>query len=196
MPHPTMSAAVNSPDGFLLFDASMNPIFVNHIAAQILVYPGSAKDHGDLLSDKIRSTLLLTESSNPTVLVSRFTSGKRLYFCRAFRVSSTADRQLLPSLAVILERGSERSKPLTDLSQRFRLTAREQDVLRCLLEGLTSKEIGTRMGISPNTVKAFLRLIMVKMGVSTRSGIIGKAYSTDAMVQPRQSSEESHASYG
>ena len=30
------------------------------------------------------------------------------------------------------------------------------------------------MHISPNTVKAFLRLVMVKMDVSTRSGIIGK----------------------
>jgi len=43
-----------------------------------------------------------------------------------------------------------------------------------LLQGLTSKEIANRMGISPNTVKAFLRLVMVKMKVSTRSGIAGK----------------------
>jgi DNA-binding CsgD family transcriptional regulator len=43
-----------------------------------------------------------------------------------------------------------------------------------LLEGLTSKEIADRMGISPNTVKAFIRLVMVKMNVSTRSGIIGR----------------------
>jgi len=30
------------------------------------------------------------------------------------------------------------------------------------------------MSISPNTVKAFLRLIMVKMGVTSRSGVVGK----------------------
>ena len=30
------------------------------------------------------------------------------------------------------------------------------------------------MNISPNTVKAFVHLVMVKMSVSTRSGIIGK----------------------
>ena len=28
--------------------------------------------------------------------------------------------------------------------------------------------------ISPNTVKALLRVVMIKMGVSTRSGIVGK----------------------
>jgi DNA-binding CsgD family transcriptional regulator len=30
------------------------------------------------------------------------------------------------------------------------------------------------MNISPNTVKAFLRLIMIKMGVSRRVGILSK----------------------
>jgi DNA-binding CsgD family transcriptional regulator len=36
------------------------------------------------------------------------------------------------------------------------------------------------MGISPNTVKAFLRLVMVKMGVSTRSGIVGRFVASNA----------------
>ena len=54
------------------------------------------------------------------------------------------------------------------------LTPREQETIQLLMEGLTSKEIAERMKISPSTVKAFLRLVMVKMGVSTRSGIVGK----------------------
>jgi DNA-binding CsgD family transcriptional regulator len=60
------------------------------------------------------------------------------------------------------------------VSSQFGLTRREQETIQLLLQGLTSKEIAERMGISPNTVKAFLRLVMVKMGVSTRSGIVGK----------------------
>jgi DNA-binding CsgD family transcriptional regulator len=64
-------------------------------------------------------------------------------------------------------------------SEKFHITDREQQVLQFLLEGLTSKEIADRMKISPNTVKAFLRLIMMKMGVSTRSGIVGKAMTSD-----------------
>jgi DNA-binding NarL/FixJ family response regulator len=46
--------------------------------------------------------------------------------------------------------------------------------MRLLAEGYCSKEIAARMEISPNTVKAFVHLVMVKMSVSTRSGIIGK----------------------
>jgi DNA-binding CsgD family transcriptional regulator len=60
------------------------------------------------------------------------------------------------------------------MSEQFALTERERETVELLLQGLTSKEIAIRMNISPNTVKAFLRLVMVKMGVSTRSGIVGR----------------------
>jgi len=54
------------------------------------------------------------------------------------------------------------------------LTDREHEVLKEIAAGLTSKEVAQRMNISPNTVKVFLRMIMMKMGVSTRSGVIAK----------------------
>ena len=84
-----------------------------------------------------------------------------------------------PSIAVLLERSSPRSASLNLQFDRFHLTTREQEVAEFLLQGLTSKEIGMRMNISPNTVKAFLRLIMVKMGVSTRAAVVGKALMTE-----------------
>jgi hypothetical protein len=45
-------------------------------------------------------------------------------------------------------------------------------VLRGISLGLSSKVMADRMDISPNTVKAFLRLIMIKMGVTSRAGIV------------------------
>ena len=80
-----------------------------------------------------------------------------------------------PAFAVMLERDAASSfSALTEISQEFDLTQRERETVEFLMQGLTSKEIATRMNISPNTVKAFLRLVMVKMKVSTRSGIAGK----------------------
>ena len=78
-----------------------------------------------------------------------------------------------PAFAVLLERDASGSS-LKEISARFGLTRREGETVEFLLQGLTSKEIGTRMQISSNTVKAFIRLVMVKMKVSTRSGIAGK----------------------
>jgi len=63
---------------------------------------------------------------------------------------------------------------LLQTSQEFHLTHREQEVLGLLIMGLTNKEMADRMGISANTVKAFVRLVMLKMGTSGRSGIVAK----------------------
>jgi len=43
-----------------------------------------------------------------------------------------------------------------------------------LANGLTNKEISARMGVSVNTVKAFMRSVMLKVGVTTRAGVVGR----------------------
>ena len=63
---------------------------------------------------------------------------------------------------------------ITRWSDEFRLTDRERETVRFLLRGLTSKEIAREMRISPYTVKTFLRLVMVKVGASTRTGLVAR----------------------
>ena len=75
---------------------------------------------------------------------------------------------------ILLERMAPDSVDISAVAKQFRLTQREQETVGLLTLGLTSKEIASRMNISPNTVKAFFRLVMTKMAVSTRSGIVGK----------------------
>jgi DNA-binding CsgD family transcriptional regulator len=176
------ASATNRSDGFLLLDSAMNPILINSAAAQILSYPQKSEAQNNLtgyMVSKIRATLLSEEPSNGSVLVSAFKSGRRRYLCRTFHVDAKADGNSQAAFAAVLERAPVRTTSLAQLSERFHLTLREQEVAQFLLHGLTSKETGMRMQISPNTVKAFLRLIMVKMGVSTRSAIVGKALITE-----------------
>ena len=78
------------------------------------------------------------------------------------------------AVKLLIERGHHVMLELAQISDEYGLTGREKETMRLLLGGLTSKEIASRMRISPNTVKVFLRLIMLKMGVTTRAGIIGK----------------------
>jgi orotate phosphoribosyltransferase-like protein len=67
--------------------------------------------------------------------------------------------------------------------------------LACFLHGLSSEEIADRMRISANTVKAFLHNVMVKMGVSTRTGIatkvLGLVLSPSGRSDSRQSPQDS-----
>jgi LuxR family maltose regulon positive regulatory protein len=56
---------------------------------------------------------------------------------------------------------------------RAKLSAREQEVLRYL--PLASEDIATRLMISVNTVKAQLRSIYRKLGVSRRQNAVAEA---------------------
>ena len=76
-------------------------------------------------------------------------------------------------MAILFERCATPGKFL-EIGEEFQLTPRERETVQLLAQGLTSKQIASRMGISANTVKTFLRLVMVKTGVTTRSGIVGK----------------------
>jgi DNA-binding CsgD family transcriptional regulator len=176
---PTSTKASVNSEGFLLLKPDLSPILVNRAAAEILSYPHKPENHknlDDYLASRVRTGLVSSESSRVPTLVTIFQSGRRRYQCRAYRVNPMAQGGSLGSLAIILERGSNRLLSIAQVSERFHLSSREKEVLPYLLNGLTTKEIASGMDISPNTVKVFLRMIMVKMGVSTRSGIVGKAF--------------------
>lgn len=56
--------------------------------------------------------------------------------------------------------------------ERQQLTARERDVLQGILDGLSNKEIGTRLAVSESSVKAALQQLFDKTGVRTRSQLV------------------------
>jgi DNA-binding CsgD family transcriptional regulator len=171
-----------STTGFVLIDSSQNPVAFNPEAVQILCYPDKPADAGRLdafLAGRIRSRLLNRGSYNHrSSFITRFKSGRRLYFCRIFELTPTSEGSSPPTVALLLERSSSEVMSMSEVAEQFNLSAREQEAVEFLLSGLTSKEIADRMKISPNTVKAFLRVVMIKMGVSTRSGIVGKVVTT------------------
>ena len=58
----------------------------------------------------------------------------------------------------------------------FKLSEREKEILKLLSEGLDNKEIGARIGISPNTVKKHCSNIYTKLHVSSKSQALRIAY--------------------
>jgi DNA-binding NarL/FixJ family response regulator len=78
---------------------------------------------------------------------------------------------------------SERNRSSTPEAEAISiLTARELDVLRCLIEGLSRNEIGTLLHVSPNTVRTHIQSILHKLNVHSaltavafarRAGVVG-----------------------
>ena len=55
------------------------------------------------------------------------------------------------------------------------LTTREEQVLRCVIEGLCNKEVAARLGLSVGTVKSHLRAVYAKLDVKSRTHAVAVA---------------------
>jgi PAS domain S-box-containing protein len=59
-------------------------------------------------------------------------------------------------------------------SLKLDFTAREREIAALLIEGLTSKLIGKRLGISPRTVDVYRARLMRKVGAATTAELVHK----------------------
>jgi LuxR family transcriptional regulator of spore coat protein len=81
---------------------------------------------------------------------------------------------------VIFEETVSNKVDINGIRQRFRLTRRESDVLRRVLDGLSNAEIAEELEISEQTVKDHLSNIYMKIGVKNRAGAMrALIYSSD-----------------
>ena len=166
--------------GFLLMDSSSRPIYANAEALRILSYPEiqqKTESIEELVIEKVRSVLSERPNGAQSSSIAEFISGRRHYACRFFALAPPSGKSSQRATALLLERNPA-SLDVLKMAREFNLTRRECEAVEYLAQGLTSKEIANRMRISPNTVRAFVRLIMIKTGTSTRSGIIGKFVQT------------------
>jgi DNA-binding CsgD family transcriptional regulator len=167
----------NQSIGLLLMDSSLNPISWNDETVRILSYPDMPENirrSEVFLKETIRAQLLSGQSSQRSRFVTEFVSGKRRYRCWVFHLNRHLRGPSHPDLEILLERSFAGLFFLPRIAQQFKFSPREQQAVELLLQGLSNKEIAHRMNISPNTVNTFFRLIMIKMGVSSRSAILAK----------------------
>ncbi len=163
--------------GLLLLGAFLRPLYLDEEAVRILSYPGiphSNKRFDDFLMRRIKSLLPKQNGTSHTRFPRAVTSGKRQYQLRVFALKSHMANGAGPSLAILLERNQRMSPHLRLVARKFRLTQRETETLKLLMQGHATKQIASRMDISPNTAKSFLRSIMFKTGACDRSGILAK----------------------
>lgn len=74
----------------------------------------------------------------------------------------------------IIRRAGDDSRFVASFSRVFNLTRREGEALAMCLRGHGTKEIAHEMGITVSTAKSFLRLVCIKMGVTSRAEILSK----------------------
>jgi len=132
--------------------------------------------------------VMLIDTSERSQIVESFRAGARGVFCRSEALKSLAkciycvsQGQVWASsneLRYLLEALGE-ALPLRMIDARAGapLSKREQEVVRCVAEGLSNREIAQRLGLTEHTVKNYLFRIFDKLGVSKRVEVVLYAYS-------------------
>lgn len=59
--------------------------------------------------------------------------------------------------------------------QNYKLTERESEVLRCMIEGMNNPQIAEKLNISQSTVKFHVSVILSKLGVNSRTKAVAVA---------------------
>ena len=75
-------------------------------------------------------------------------------------------------LQYLVEASSQPALTLFQTNDGSLLSARERDVVRCLADGLTNREIAQRLKLTEHTVKNYLFRIFDKLGVSSRVEVV------------------------
>lgn len=87
--------------------------------------------------------------------------------------TSLVDSQFLQDVLRSLESAEKTDESPEELMEP--LTAREMDILRLMVEGLTNQAIGDVLGLSAGTVKGYAQTVMHKLGTSDRTQAAVKA---------------------
>ena len=163
-----------------------------HIVLLSSALEGSATVGFDL-TRKLRSThsdvrvILLMDASQSSAVVEAFRSGASGVFSRtessktlARCIQSVHQGQVWANsaeLRYLLEalRDTEAIQ-LTDSRGETILSKREQDVVRCVAEGLSNREIAKQLKLTEHTVKNYLFRIFDKLGVSSRVEVVLYAF--------------------
>ncbi len=87
--------------------------------------------------------------------------------------TSLVDSQFLQDVLRSLESAEKTDEAPAELVEA--LTAREMDILRLMVEGLTNQAIGDVLGLSAGTVKGYAQTVMHKLGTNDRTQAAVKA---------------------
>ena len=175
--HQTMSARVDS--GLVLMDLSLKPISFDQGSAALLSSASqfNGKEPQIHIPKEILDAVRGCKRTELATVKMRFWSQGCEYTCRVYLVPENEGlEQTL--LALHFERGVSTHEAVHEavgkLALRYDLTDRQYEALLGIATGPSNKEIAQRMKISPNTVKVYLRLIMAKMGVTSRAEVAAK----------------------
>jgi DNA-binding CsgD family transcriptional regulator len=159
------------PVGVIVFNRKMEIVFHNRKAALFqkrYKIPDELVTVSGRIFEAIR-TLRLKELFPGEVQIHKKIEGSPNSWTFAFVIYDGPD----PHVGIFfIEEAISRKLDVGKIRQHFRITRRETDILRRLLDGLKNTEIAEELEMSEQTVKDHLSNIYMKIGVENRFALV------------------------
>ncbi|MCC7491914.1 MAG: response regulator transcription factor [Fimbriimonadaceae bacterium] len=133
--------------------------------------------------EMLRSVRGTLKSQVPVIILTGYASIESLFQCTELGVSGYLPKpfrldELETKVRQVLEGGLPQVSTL-NRSARQKLSAREQEVLLLMRQGLTDQEIATRLFISPFTAHNHVKRIMQKLDTRNRAEAVALSFVED-----------------
>jgi len=155
------------PVGVIVYNRKLHPVYKNRMAEHFLKR-FFLPDEISQLTRRIFAALNasnLQETFPGEVYLYKRLDGSSSNWIFKFFISESPKK--LVGIFIIEERVSQKLD-MNEIRKQFRLTRRETDILRRVLDGLKNVEIAEELEISEQTVKDHLSNIYMKSGVENR----------------------------
>lgn len=172
------SITVRVSDGRILWQTPLaRKLLMSHFDAPEAVAPVELADWLKVTAPKLSAEISRGQPPSTVPVWAVNQGGRRLSFTLH---QPTGDDEWL----LVMQESSDQAA-MDALSQEFKLTTREGEVLYWVVKGKTNRDIGDILGSSPATVKKQLEHIFAKLGVETRTAAAGLAMSRVAQLKAR-----------
>jgi DNA-binding CsgD family transcriptional regulator len=128
-----------------------------------------------LIGSDIRQCLQIDSDIDLADLTHVFRIGFAQFVCRTY-ILEPLNALTDELIGILFERNLQPRDVVHELAGEYHLTKREEELLKGLSLGLTIRDLSDKMNIKPTTLRAFLRLIKIKMGVTSRAAIMLKVW--------------------
>jgi len=137
-----------------------------HPQASVLMLTVSEEEHDLYAAIRAGARGYLLKSATSAELIDAI---QRVHAKEAILTPGMAAKLLNEFASISLGQGTLNSDANDDADTRT-LTEREREVLQWVVRGMTNKEIGVQLSLSPHTIKAHIRTILDKLHVRSRAG--------------------------
>jgi two-component system, NarL family, nitrate/nitrite response regulator NarL len=196
-----LAGAVKRNPTFQIVPSSASDTSLMQIASELrpdVAVIGSELSKGCEIALNLRAaspstnTILLMDQPHREAVVNAFRAGVRGVFYRAGgiddlckcidRVSRGQIWAGFDELKYVLDALIQSTPPKMEVLGKTLLSQREQEVVRCVAEGLSNREIASQLKLSQHTIKNYLFRIFDKLGVSNRAELIFFTFSSPGVL--------------